>query len=89
MKEHLLLLGESRHQPGQVMLHGLPQNTPLVIARLVVLHSLPLIVVLVVLNVLIIRFHVSGANASNVMIVLHDRKRKEEQGRSSSQVWHT
>ena len=76
MKEHLLLLGESRHQPGQVMLHGLPQNTPLVIARLVVLHSLPLIVELVVLNVLVIVLHVSAANAPNVMTVLHNRKRE-------------
>ena len=42
-----------------------------------------------ILTVLIIVLHVPGANASNVMIVLHGRKRKGEQGRSSSRVWHT
>ena len=59
MKEHLHLLGDCQHH--RVVLHGLPKNTPVVNARLVVLHSLPLIVEIVVLNVLVIVLRVLAA----------------------------
>jgi len=74
MKEHPHLLGESQHH--RVMLHSLPKNTPVVNARLVVLHSLPLSVEIVVLNVLVIVLRVPAANTPNVMTVLHNRKRQ-------------
>jgi hypothetical protein len=56
------------------MLHSLPKNTPVVNARLVVLHSLPLSVEIAVLHVLVIVLRVPAAYIQNVMTVLHNRK---------------
>jgi len=74
MKQHPHLLGESQHH--RVMLHSLPKNTPVVNARLVVLHSLPLSVEIVVLHILAIVLRVPAANIQNVMTVLRNRKRQ-------------
>ena len=48
------------------MLHSLPRTAPVVVAPLVVLHGLPLIVEIVVLNGLLIVHHVAAANIPKV-----------------------